>query len=98
MANGIHQHCGGTFNDCRCIIHRIFSGILQSDLKCHQCGHTSTAADPFFDISVDLPHSKQSFLYETSPNIAMPLTDNNLFVCLQRYVGAGYSSSVCPFL
>jgi ubiquitin carboxyl-terminal hydrolase 22/27/51 len=52
--NGVHSDCGGTAKECTCIIHQIFNGALRSDLTCVQCGHTSTAYDPFFDISLDV--------------------------------------------
>ena len=32
-----------------------FGGILRSDVVCATCGYTSTAHDPFKDISVDIP-------------------------------------------
>ena len=34
---------------------QIFGGILRSDVVCATCGYTSTAHDPFKDISVDIP-------------------------------------------
>ena len=40
---------------------RFFGGILRSDVVCASCGYTSTAHDPFKDISVDIlqpPHPK----------------------------------------
>ncbi|XP_027071372.1 ubiquitin C-terminal hydrolase 22-like isoform X1 [Coffea arabica] len=39
--------------DC-CIAHRVFSGILRSDVMCTACGFTSTTYDPCIDISLDL--------------------------------------------
>ncbi|XAR66848.1 Ubiquitinyl hydrolase 1 [Bertholletia excelsa] len=39
--------------DC-CIAHRVFSGILRSDVMCTACGFTSTTYDPCVDISLDL--------------------------------------------
>lgn len=39
--------------DC-CIAHRVFSGILRSDVMCMMCGFTSTTYDPCVDISLDL--------------------------------------------
>ncbi|EIE26303.1 hypothetical protein COCSUDRAFT_58843 [Coccomyxa subellipsoidea C-169] len=35
-------------------LQRIFGGLLQSDVMCCACGHTSTALDPFLDISLDI--------------------------------------------
>ena len=39
---------------CRCIIDRIFTGRLQSDVACSRCGHNSRTLDPYWDISLDL--------------------------------------------
>ncbi|XP_010268522.1 PREDICTED: ubiquitin carboxyl-terminal hydrolase 22-like [Nelumbo nucifera] len=40
--------------DCHCITHRVFSGVLRSDVTCTTCGFTSTTYDPCVDISLDL--------------------------------------------
>ncbi|RWR84367.1 ubiquitin carboxyl-terminal hydrolase 22-like protein [Cinnamomum micranthum f. kanehirae] len=40
--------------DCHCIAHRVFSGVLRSDVTCAICGFTSTTYDPCVDISLDL--------------------------------------------
>ncbi|KAJ6731857.1 UBIQUITIN CARBOXYL-TERMINAL HYDROLASE [Salix purpurea] len=61
MLDGIHEkvekdrhkpHSLG-HGDC-CIAHRVFSGILRSDVMCTACGFTSTTYDPCVDISLDL--------------------------------------------
>lgn len=39
---------------CNCIAHRVFSGLLRSDVTCTTCGYTSTTYDPCVDISLDL--------------------------------------------
>ncbi|KAL0345368.1 UNVERIFIED_CONTAM: Ubiquitin C-terminal hydrolase 22 [Sesamum radiatum] len=61
MLDGIHEkmqkdrrkpHIQGS-GDC-CIAHRVFSGILRSDVMCTSCGFTSTTYDPCVDISLDL--------------------------------------------
>ncbi|KAK7264863.1 hypothetical protein RJT34_32476 [Clitoria ternatea] len=61
MLDGIHEkvekdrrkpHSEGN-GDC-CIAHRVFSGILRSDVMCMACGFTSTTYDPCIDISLDL--------------------------------------------
>ena len=33
---------------------RVFGGLLRSDVTCCACGYTSTAYDPFLDISLDM--------------------------------------------
>ncbi|MQM17662.1 hypothetical protein Taro_050638 [Colocasia esculenta] len=67
MLDGIHEklhqdqcksHNQGN-GDC-CIAHRIFSGILRSDVVCTVCGFTSTTYDPCVDISLDLDPSQGS--------------------------------------
>jgi len=44
--------------DC-CIAHRVFSGVLRSDVMCMACGFTSTTYDPCVDISLDLEPNQQ---------------------------------------
>ncbi|XP_060171993.1 ubiquitin C-terminal hydrolase 22-like [Lycium barbarum] len=51
--------------DC-CIAHRVFSGILRSDVMCTACGFTSTTYDPCIDISLDLELSQGSSTKMTS--------------------------------
>ena len=36
------------------IVERVFGGLLRSDVTCCACGYTSTAYDPFLDISLDM--------------------------------------------
>lgn len=61
----LHRHCKGIDNgtqeaivnnphNCDCIIDRIFTGGLQSDVICQACNNISTTIDPFWDISLDL--------------------------------------------
>nr|VDC84959.1 unnamed protein product [Brassica rapa] len=44
--------------ECQCITHRAFSGLLRSDVTCTTCGSTSTTYDPFIDISLTLESAK----------------------------------------
>ncbi|CAN0901143.1 Translocase of chloroplast 90, chloroplastic [Linum grandiflorum] len=61
MLDGIHENVERDGSkpqtpgsgDC-CIAHRVFSGILRSDVMCMACGFTSTTYDPCVDISLDL--------------------------------------------
>mmetsp|Transcript_40273 Transcript_40273/g.101940 ORF Transcript_40273/g.101940 Transcript_40273/m.101940 type:complete len:693 (-) Transcript_40273:252-2330(-) len=41
-------------DDKESIAESVFGGILRSDVTCQGCGHTSTAYDPFLDVSLDL--------------------------------------------
>ncbi|KAK0050992.1 ubiquitin carboxyl-terminal hydrolase 22 [Biomphalaria pfeifferi] len=57
----LHRHCkemngvsGSNPHHCNCIIDRIFTGGLQSDVTCKRCNNVSTTIDPIWDISLDL--------------------------------------------
>ncbi|CAL5360864.1 unnamed protein product [Camellia sinensis] len=56
MADAKPAECSGN-GDC-CIAHRVFCGILRSDVMCTACGFTSTTYDPCVDISLDLEPSQ----------------------------------------
>ncbi|KMT16952.1 hypothetical protein BVRB_2g044210 isoform B [Beta vulgaris subsp. vulgaris] len=58
----------GDVRDCECIAHRVFSGLLRSDLSCTVCGSTSTTYDPCMDISLDL--DSQTAQASSSVNMA----------------------------
>ncbi|XP_059635179.1 ubiquitin C-terminal hydrolase 22-like [Cornus florida] len=73
MLDGIHEkvekdkretHSRGN-GDC-CIAHRVFSGILRSDVMCTACGFTSTTYDPCVDISLDLEQNQGASAKMTS--------------------------------
>ncbi|KAF8093823.1 hypothetical protein N665_0377s0033 [Sinapis alba] len=36
------------------LVHKIFGGILRSQVKCSQCSHCSDKFDPFLDLSLDI--------------------------------------------
>ncbi|CAN8299142.1 unnamed protein product [Cochlearia groenlandica] len=44
--------------ECQCITHKAFSGLLRSDVTCSTCGSMSTTYDPFIDISLTLESAK----------------------------------------
>lgn len=44
---------------CPCVVHRAFSGLLQSDVTCSQCGSRSTTRDLFMDLSLDIRSARQ---------------------------------------
>lgn len=55
LLDGLHEHLGGKADvGCDSIIHRIFTGALQSDVTCASCSAVSTTIDPFWDISLDI--------------------------------------------
>ncbi|EPQ27415.1 uncharacterized protein PFL1_04953 [Pseudozyma flocculosa PF-1] len=39
---------------CPCVVHRTFSGQLQSDVTCQRCGKVNTTRDPMLDLSLDV--------------------------------------------
>nr|POF15052.1 isoform 2 of ubiquitin carboxyl-terminal hydrolase 22 [Quercus suber] len=76
--------------DCNCVIHQTFSGVLRSTVTCSACSNTTTALDPFMDLSLDI----------RSPNVTvkkkkLPLTNGTTTVketlpmdlseCLDRF-------------
>eukprot|EP01113_Clastostelium_recurvatum_P005456 TRINITY_DN12443_c0_g1_i1.p1 TRINITY_DN12443_c0_g1~~TRINITY_DN12443_c0_g1_i1.p1 ORF type:complete len:625 (-),score=93.15 TRINITY_DN12443_c0_g1_i1:66-1826(-) len=52
----IHAHTGTDRESlCECVVHKLYSGMLRSDLTCTRCGFTSATYEAFFDISLDVP-------------------------------------------
>ncbi|KAI4376848.1 hypothetical protein MLD38_014562 [Melastoma candidum] len=64
LLDGIHEKevqskpINKDLRDCACIAHRVFSGLLRSDVTCLTCGSTSTTYDPCMDISLHLGAGK----------------------------------------
>ena len=55
LLDGMHTHLGGKGGlSCDCIVHRIFTGALQSDVTCTKCDAVSTTIDQFMDVSLDI--------------------------------------------
>lgn len=78
--------------DCDCIAHRVFSGLLRSDVTCTVCGFSSTTYDPCIDISLDLepaPGASKVQPYVNLSNGAQVATSmglgTSLYGCLDRY-------------
>lgn len=44
----------GLVSEGESVVQVVFGGLLRSDVTCCECGFTSTAHDPFLDISLDL--------------------------------------------
>ncbi|KAL0037564.1 hypothetical protein WJX77_002858 [Trebouxia sp. C0004] len=57
-------------DDIESTMDHIFGGILRSDVVCGTCGYTSTAHDPFKDISVDIPEALKHV--PTPPHVDTP--------------------------
>lgn len=63
--NNIHAGCEESkLSNCECIIHKTFSGLLQSTVTCLRCKNTTTTYDPMLDISLGLkaPEKKKKHL------------------------------------
>ncbi|KAK4485834.1 hypothetical protein RD792_006144 [Penstemon davidsonii] len=82
VLDGIHEKLGKASHaikdkeDCQCIAHRVFSGLLRSDLTCTSCGFTSSTYDPCLDISLDLniSASSSSSDFTSKPNETIPVS------------------------
>ncbi|CAI0388847.1 unnamed protein product [Linum tenue] len=92
MLDGIHENVerdrgkpqSPGHGDC-CIAHRVFSGILRSDVMCMACGFTSTTYDPCVDISLDLePHQVTAHEANGFSSTQIPTT-STLIGCLDRF-------------
>lgn len=81
--NTLHLTNGGSTDseDCDCIIHKTFYGKLQSTVTCDKCNNTSTALDPYMDLSLDIRnHKKRKNNAEKGEEAALDLRD-----CLDRF-------------
>jgi len=98
MLDGLHTHLGGKPGPkCECIIHRVFTGALQSDVTCSACETVSTTIDPFWDVSLDIRphHSAQSPMKPAAPKgkgkaqfRLDPKNQTTLEQCIERYTRA----------
>ncbi|KAK7732130.1 hypothetical protein SLS57_001110 [Botryosphaeria dothidea] len=107
ILNNLHQENGGTESngkdgegDCTCLIHKTFSGKLQSTVTCDKCRNVTTAIDPVMDLSLDLRSQAKKRKLEgdssAEKNPTLGLRD-----CLDRFTGkeklaaADYSCEKC---
>jgi ubiquitin carboxyl-terminal hydrolase 22/27/51 len=68
--------------DCNCVIHRAFCGLMRSTVVCSKCKNVTAAVDPFMDLSLDLknPGPKKK---KNEPPVAPQAV--NLSECLDRF-------------
>jgi ubiquitin carboxyl-terminal hydrolase 22/27/51 len=80
MLNRLHSQMQtkrpGTAN-ATSIIHRVFQGVLRSDVTCCGCGNISTTYDNFFDIPLDLFHRDRDASLPQKPAPSAPLAGND---------------------
>lgn len=70
-------------HDCECIIHRIFTGRLQSDVRCTACNYVSTTIDPFWDLSLGIRYKQiRSKVLTKARCLLFPSIDENTGWCL----------------
>lgn len=93
-------------SNCTCIIHRTFYGKLQSTVTCDKCKNTTTAVDPFMDLSLDIRNvaKKKKIKQDADANGdggAVQSSTIGLIDCLERFTGKeklakeDYSCSKC---
>jgi ubiquitin carboxyl-terminal hydrolase 22/27/51 len=51
----LHGHLADRQFGCDCVVHGIFSGVLESSVTCGHCGAVNAVFDPFMDISLEIP-------------------------------------------
>ncbi|KAI8898250.1 hypothetical protein BC833DRAFT_648913 [Globomyces pollinis-pini] len=79
---------------CKCIIHQVFGGLLQSDVTCLECGNVSFTCDPILDISLEIKSTSKSSKKSKKSNPLASLHDDhhdnestyNLYECLDEYL------------
>ncbi|PVH97694.1 cysteine proteinase [Periconia macrospinosa] len=84
MLNTLHLQNGGSSDseDCSCIVHQTFYGKLSSTVTCDSCRNTTTALDPYMDLSLDVKKKKRKVDAEGAGDGSMDLRD-----CLDRFTG-----------
>ena len=50
----LHTHLADRAFGCDCLVHGIFSGVLESSVTCGKCGSVNSVFDPFMDLSLQL--------------------------------------------
>ncbi|KAJ4365559.1 hypothetical protein N0V83_008179 [Neocucurbitaria cava] len=88
ILNTLHLANGGNTDDdsedCKCVVHQTFCGKLSSTVTCDNCRNTTTAQDPYMDLSLDVrSQSKKRKLNANSNGEEAPALD--LRDCLERF-------------
>lgn len=100
MLNTLHLQNGGSTDseDCKCVVHQTFYGKLSSTVTCDNCRNTTTALDPYMDLSLDVRNLPKKRKLEGGEKDAAQL---DLRDCLDRFTGreklgaAEYTCQTC---
>lgn len=79
--------------DCDCVIHQTFGGLLKSTVTCSTCKNTTTALDPFMDLSLDIRNSpttikKKQLKLINGTSTVKEFLPIDLTECLDRFTSA----------
>jgi ubiquitin carboxyl-terminal hydrolase 22/27/51 len=58
----IHKNCSSQSSqslECPCVVHKVFGGLLQSEVTCSQCNNCTCTDDPFLDLSLEVKKGKK---------------------------------------
>ena len=81
---------GKHHKDCECIVHQTFGGLLRSTVTCTKCKNTTTALDPFMDLSLDIRSTattvkKKKLTLINGTSTTKEITPMDLSECLDRF-------------
>jgi ubiquitin carboxyl-terminal hydrolase 22/27/51 len=79
--------------DCTCVIHQTFGGLLKSTVTCSTCKNTTTALDPFMDLSLDIRNSATAIRQKklkliNGTSTTKEILPMDLMECLDRFTSA----------
>lgn len=99
MLNTLHLQNGGSTEseDCNCIVHTTFYGKLSSTVTCDSCRNTTTALDPYMDLSLDirnLPKKKKADAGTDDTYMALQ-TCLDRFTAREKLGAAEYTCQKC---
>lgn len=100
MLNILHKHCTITSESsstkvqssgkCSCIVHKVFAGLLQSDVVCQSCWSVSTKVEQFTEISLNI---SASHMDSHSVNSNSHVQILSLVDCLEQFTRAEHLGS-----
>ena len=85
-------------DNCDCIVHQTFGGLLKSTVTCSSCKNTTTALDPFMDLSLDvrsgaISTKKQKLKMTNGVHLNKESAPMDLAECLDRFTSTETLSS-----